>query len=497
MTMPMPTKTIERIVPAAAVVPVAPGYRRHAAAALAAALLALAGCTTLAPAYQQPESAVPSTFPAAAATATAAQQRLMPAETPWQDYFTDARLRKLIAIALENNRDLRVAVLQIEKARAAYRIQRAALLPTLSAGGSGTATRTPAGLSSSGAATVSHEYTATLGTSSYELDLFGRVRSLKDAALASYLNTEAARRAAQITLVANVASAYLAWASDRALERLAQGTLASQQASYEITRGSAALGTASAVDVKQAEQSVAAAQGDVARYAAQVAQDENALALLLGAPVPVELAPPAGVEAVTAVAAGKEIDAGLPSTVLLARPDVVEAEQTLRGADADIGAARAALFPTITLTAAGGTASAGLSSLFKAGTGYWSFAPSVNLPIFDGGALRASLESAKVAQRIAVAQYQKAVQNAFKEVADALAVRATMADRRTAQQRLVASAQAAYELSLARYRAGVESYTTVLTSQRSWYSAQQDDISLQLAWQDNLVTLYQVLGGGA
>lgn len=484
-------------------------------AAAAAATLMLAACGSLAPNYEQPDQSVPTTFPnakagalpttasgaAAAGEPSVAAQKavakadaaLVPADTPWQDYFVDANVRKLVAIALENNRDLRVSILNIEKARATYRVQEAAELPTINAGGSGSVYRTP-GSVTGGSPTITREYTATLGTTSYELDLWGRVKNLSQAALASYLNTVEAKRAAQITLVANVATAYLTWASDRALEVLAQNTLSSQQASYDITKGSFDLGNSTALDLKEAEQSVASARGDVATYASQVAQDENALALLLGQPVPAELAPPAQVSSVTAA---RDIDAGVPSTVLLRRPDVLEAEQTLRGANADIGAARAAMFPTITLTASGGTASSGLSSLFKAGTGYWSFAPNISLPIFDGGSLRASLDSAKVTQKIDIAQYQYAVQSAFKEVANALAVRATMQERRDAQKMLVDAAQAAYDLSLARYRAGIDTYTTVLTNQRTLYTAQQTDISLQLAWQSNLVTLYQVLGGGA
>lgn len=487
----------------------------------AAATLALAGCVSMAPDYEQPDPSVPTAFPNAkaalktgaaatpdgvsAAKAGAADAKdvktakadaaLVPADTPWQDYFTDERVRKLITIALENNRDLRVSILNIEKAQATYQIQRAAEFPTINAGGSGSVTRTPGSVSSTGGTpSISREYTATLGATSYELDLFGRVKSLKDAALASYLNTVETKRAAQISLVANVATAYLTWASDRALESLAKDTYTSQQETYGITKGSYDLGNATAVDLKEAEQSVASARGDVAKYAATVAQDENALALLLGTAVPAELAPPAKVDAVTAA---KDIDAGVPSTVLLRRPDVLEAEQTLRGANADIGAARAAMFPTITLTASGGTASSSLSNLFAKGTGYWNFAPSISLPIFDGGSLRASLESAKIVQRTDIASYQKAVQSAFKEVADALATRATMQERRDAQKQLVDAAQVAYDVSLARYRAGVDSYTTVLTNQRTLYTAQQNDISLQLSWQSNLVTLYQVLGGGA
>jgi len=476
-----------------------------AALALACATV-LAGCGTLAPAYQRPDTATPATWPAGesygkgADAAGATDDRTavaVSADLPWRDAFTDATLRRLIALALDNNRDLRVSLLNVEKARAQYQVNRAALFPTINATADGSASRTPAsyaGTASAGSsATISHQYSVGVGAASYELDLFGRVRSLRDQALQSYLGTSEARRAAQVTLISEVATAYLTWSSDAALYKLAQQTLAAQRGTYDITRRSQELGTASELAVKQAQTSVDSARVDVARYTAQVAQDRNALALLLGTQIPDDVAP---LEDLTA-SVMREVSAGVSSDVLLARPDVREAEHTLLAANANIGAARAALFPRITLTASTGTASGALSGLFKAGSGAWAFAPSVSLPLFDGGANRANLDAAKVSERIEVANYQKAIQTAFREVADALATRGTIDERLAAQQSLVDASQAAYDLSMSRYRNGVDSYLSVLVEQRSLYSAQQDLVTLKLTWQGNLVTLYKVLGGGA
>ncbi|WP_238267155.1 efflux transporter outer membrane subunit [Cupriavidus pauculus] len=466
------------------------------AAVALACLLTLAGCSTMAPAYQRPDSATPAALPGGESQGKAAANgagEVAATELPWREAFTDATLRRLIALALDNNRDLRVSLLNVEKARAQYQVERAALFPTINATADGSASRTPASFAGTTAATTTHQYSVGVGAASYELDLFGRVRSLRDQALQTYLGTEAARRAAQVTLVSEVATAYLTWSSDAALYKLAQQTLAAQRGTYDITQRSFELGTASALDLKQAQTSVDSARVDVARYTSQMVLDRNALALLLGAEIPDDVAP---LEDLTAGVI-REVSAGVSSDVLLDRPDVREAEHTLQAANANIGAARAALFPRITLTASAGTASGELSGLFKAGTGAWAFAPSVSLPMFDGGANRANLDAAKVSERIGVASYQKAIQTAFREVADALATRGTIDERLAAQQSLTDASQAAYDLSLARYRKGVDSYLSVLVAQRSLYAAQQDLVTLRMTWQDNLVTLYKVLGGGA
>ena len=457
-----------------------------------AVAMALGGCSLI-PTYERPAAPVPSTYPsapAAAANATAA------ADIGWRDLFTDDRLRQLIALALANNRDLRVAVLNIEQSRAQYRIQGAALLPSVEASGSGSASRTPADSSPTGQAGVSRQYSATIGFSAYELDLFGRIRSLNEQALQTFLATDEARRSTQISLVAEVAANYLTLAADLERLKLARVTLQSQRDSYALTKRTAELGAASELTLRQAQTSVETARFDVARYTSQVALDRNALALVVGAQ-PAEALLPTGLDdALAALDARRELPAGLPSDLLQRRPDVLQAERQLRAANANIGAARAAFYPRISLTASAGTGSADLGNLFKSGQGTWSFAPSISLPIFDGGANKASLDSATASRDITVAQYEKSIQTAFREVADALAQRATLGEQLDAQQALVDATGASYTLSDARFKRGLDSYLSVLDSQRSLYTAQQNLIGTQLSRVSNLVTLYKVLGGG-
>ena len=454
---------------------------------LMAAALLLAGCANLAPIYERPASPVPAAYPGATPDSTAA------AQADWQEFFSDARLRELIDLALKNNRDLRVAVLNIEQARAQYRIQDAQTLPTLNAAGSGTAARTPGSLSGTGATVISHQYSANLGVSAYELDLFGRVRSLSKQALEQFLATEQARRATQISLVAEVATAYLTWAADLERLALARDTLRSQSESYQLTQTRFELGVASALTLRQLQTSVESARVDVARYTGQVAQDRNALALLLGTPVPDRLTPDALDETLNAL---PELPAGVPSELMLRRPDLLQSEHQLKAATASIGAARAAFYPRISLTATAGSSSAALSSLFKAGSGSWSFIPQISLPIFDGGTNQANLDSAVAGRDIAVAQYEKAIQTAFREVADALAQRSAVGDQLQAQNALVQASGEVFQMSQARFDRGVDSYLDVLDAQRSWYSARQTLIATRLARLTNGVTLYKVLGGG-
>ncbi|MBB3294288.1 multidrug efflux system outer membrane protein [Mitsuaria sp. BK045] len=458
--------------------------------ALAAALL-LSGCVNLAPRYERPAAPVPEHYPDA--PADAGSNGAANADVGWRTFFADAKLRGLIELALDNNRDLRVAVLNIAQARAQYRIQDAATLPTLSANGSGTATRTPASLSATGEALTSHQYSATLGVSAYELDLFGRVRNLSAQALEQYLSTEEARRSTQISLVAEVATAYLTWAADLERLALARETLRSQSDTYTLTQRSFELGSASALTLRQVQTSVDSARVDVARYTGQIAQDRNALALLLGAPVPAELAPGALGDSLNAL---PELPAGLPSELMLRRPDLLQSEHKLKAATANIGAARAAFYPRISLTASAGSGSADLSGLFKGGSGSWTFLPQISLPIFDGGSNRASLDSAIAGRDIAVAQYEQAIQSAFREVADALAQREALSGQLQAQQSLVEASGDALKLSDARFARGVDSYLDVLDAQRSWYGAQQTLIGMRLSRLTNGVTLYKALGGG-
>jgi multidrug efflux system outer membrane protein len=466
--------------------------RNLLAAAVSAALLA--GCVSLAPDYVRPAAPVPAQWPSGPAyETTGAAGEHTAADIAWSDFFADARLAKLIELSLANNRDLRVAALNIEKARAQYQIQRAELFPTVNATGAGSGTRTPASLSTTGEAMVTRQSSVTVGFSAYELDFFGRVQSLKDQALQNFLATEQARRSAQISLVAEVANAWLTLAADRDRLQLAQDTLESQHSSYAITQRRFELGAASELDVRQAQTSVETARRDVALYVSQVAQDRNALALLAGAPVPASLEPAAPLEQVASM---RELPAGLPSELLQRRPDVLQAEYLLKAANANIGAARAAFFPSITLTANAGTASNQLQGLFKAGSGVWNFAPQINLPIFDAGRNRANLDSAKVDQQIQVAQYEKSIQGAFREVADALASHGTLDEQLAAQEALVDATGASYKLSQARFDKGVDSYLAVLDSQRSLYAAQQTLITVRLSRLANQVTLYKVMGGG-
>ncbi len=484
--------------------PLAAWARRCALATAAATALALTACAQLAPAYVRPAAPVPAAWPddraaaapAASVSASAAVGRQAPDDAnadadAWTTVFTDPSLQAVIRLSLTHNRDLRIAALNIEQARATYRIQAAAQMPTLTAGASATAQHTPA-QANGGQSVTSRQYSAEVGLTAFELDLFGRVRNLKEAALQAYLNTEEAQRSTRLSLIAEVASAWLTLSADQAQWALAQQTLQSQQQTYERTRQSQALGGASALTVAQARTTVESARNSVATYAAQVKQDRNALTLLVGSTVPEALLP----AAMTTEAAAKLTmpPPGLPSEVLQRRPDVLAAEHLLIASHANIGAARAALFPTISLTATAGTASTALSDLFKGGA--WSFIPSVSLPIFDGGSSRASLASAEAADQIQWATYEKTVQTAFSEVADALAVRSTLAERLASQEALVDAYQQASELSEARFRSGADSFLAVLDAQRSLYSARQTLVTLRLLDQTNRVTLFKVLGGG-
>lgn len=455
----------------------------------AAALAVLAGCANLAPSYERPAAPVPASYPAADAGSGASA-----ADRPWREFFADERLRDLVALALANNRDLRVAALNIEQARAQYRVQEAATLPAVQAAGSGSSARTPADLSGTGRAIVSHQYAATLGVSAYELDFFGRVRNLEAQALQQFLATEQAQRAAQISLVAEVANAWLTWSADLERLALAQDTLRSQRETLSLTQRRFDAGAASALVLRQQQTTVEGARAEAARLTGQVAKDRNALALLLGAPVPDALAPngldPDGREALP------DLPAGLPSDLMLRRPDLLQGEHQLKAANANIGVARAAFYPRISLTASAGSGSAELAGLFKAGSGTWSFVPQISLPIFDGGANRANLAAAKASRDIAVANYEKAIQTAFREVADALADRGTVDERLDAQRALVQASGDALTLAKARYERGVDSWLEVLDAQRSFTSARQGLIDIRLAQWSNGVTLYKVLGGG-
>jgi multidrug efflux system outer membrane protein len=407
--------------------------------------------------------------------------------------FGDPRLQAIVALALENNRDLRVAALNVELTRAQYRIQRAEQLPAVDATASATRQRVPADLSPTGAALTASSYSAGVAVTAFELDLFGRVRSLSDAALQQFLASEEARRSAHLSLVGEVAVQYL---TVRALDdeiALARGTLETVDASYELTRKTYDAGRTSELDLRTAEAQVQTARFNLSAAELQRARAENALALLVGARLPEDLPPPRPLDAQRIVA---ELPAGVPSEVLQRRPDILAAEHALRSANASVGAARAAFLPSISLTAFGGTSSIELSGLFAGGGGTWSFTPRINLPLFAGGALRANLDVAQVRKSIEVARYEGAIQAAFREVSDGLAARAALEAQLQAQQARVEAEQRRYHLSDLRYRKGIDSYLVVLTAQRDLFAAQQLLIQSRLARLANLADLYRALGGG-
>ncbi len=453
----------------------------------------LAGCN-LAPKYAQPAAPVPGEWPSGAAyrQPQAATEAPEARDLNWQRFFADEKLQKLVEIALDNSRDLRLAALNVERARALYGIQRAELLPTVDATASGFRQRVPADLSATGKRATMEQYSADLGVLSWELDFFGRIRNLEQGALEQYLATEEGRRGVQILLISSVANAYLVLAADREGLSLAETTLVNQQGAYNLIRRSYDLGLAPELDLYRAQTQVDTARGDVARFIQLVAQDENALDFLLGAPAPRELLP----TGLSDVVSPQEISAGLPSEVLLRRPDVLQAESLLRATYADIGAARATLFPRISLTAGIGTASSELSGLFESGSGTWNYGAQAAMPIFDTRAWLA-LKVTKVQREIALTQYESAIQNAFREVADALAVRGTVDQQVSAQESLVHAVAETYRLSASRYEKGIDSYLSVLDAQRSLYAAQQGLVSLRLAKLANQVRLYAALGGGA
>jgi len=453
----------------------------------------LAGCS-MAPSYTRPQPPIPADWPQGSAYRDAGPA---PAAKPvtalgWRGFFTDPDLQTVIGMALEHNRDLRLAALNVERARGLYGIKRADLFPILEAVASGRKQRVPSTTSGdTGESVTTEQYDVTLGVSSWEIDFFGRIRSLKDKALEEYLATDQARRSVQILIVSDVANAYLVLAADRGNLRLSESTLEAQRSAYDLVRRRFELGLASELDVHLAQISVDSARVGVARYTQRAAQDQNALDLLAGTPVPHRLLP----VDLDSVRPPAEISAGMSSEVLLGRPDILAAEHLLKGANANIGAARAAFFPRISLTAAFGTASPELSGLFGPGSAAWTFSPELALPIFDARTWPA-LAVSEVDREIAVARYERAIQNAFREVADALAVRGTVNQQISARKSLVDASARSYRLSTIRYEKGIDDYFGVLDAQRSLYAAQQALILVRLEGVANQVRLYATLGGG-
>jgi multidrug efflux system outer membrane protein len=465
---------------------------RLLATVAAVCLVTLAGCT-LAPNYHRPPATVSSNWPNFAGQSKVATNAVPAADIGWREFFRDARLQQVIELALTNNLDLRVAVLNVEQSRAQYRIQRAALFPEIDATGNGLLERIPPNVEGFPSALDLHQYSLSLGTASYELDLFGHVRSLKRQALETYFATEETRKSAQISLVAEVATAYL---MDRELTEqlaVARQTLAAVQSSYDLTKRSYDAGVVSELDLRTAEGQVQTARENEASYEQQLAQAEDNLVFLVGRPLPKELAAPKPLNAPNYLSG---VTTGLPSDLLQRRPDILAAEHQLKAANANIGAARAAFFPAITLTASGGTESAELANLFAPGSGAWMFTPQITLPIFTGGRNVANLNLAKIGKQIEVANYQKAIQTAFREVSDALAVRAAVGTQLDAGEKLLNAEQRRYELARARYAQGVDSYLDVLSAQQDLFNAQEGLIQYQFSHLSSLINLYQALGGG-
>lgn len=495
--------------------------RRNLLLSLVASATLLAGCD-LSPDYHRPVLPTAPTYPANGASA---RPTMPPAQSiAWEAFFTDARLRRLIGIALRDNRDLRTAIIQVAQAQAQFRLARADLFPSIglqgsanyqglsdsglvgssasssagSAGvGNGGSAGTGAGSGSSGFAGQGggtfRYYQAGVGFSSYEIDLFGRLRNLSRQAFETWLAQRENQRAVQITVIGTVASDYIAWLADREQLKVTQDTLGAQSATLRLTQAEFDHGATTLLTLRQVQTSVETARANLAQYQRQVAQDVNALVLDIGAPLPADLPPPAPLGSQTLLA---DIPAGLPSDLLTQRPDIMQAEHTLLAANANIGAARAAFFPQLTLTASDGLQSLQFNKLFTSAATTWTVAPALTVPIFNWGKNRANLDIAKTQADADVAAYEKTIQTAFREVSDALVARATYRDQTAAQQRDVNAASDYYRLAKMRFDAGVDTYLTTLDAQRSLYAAQQTLVSVREAQLQNLVTVYRALGGG-
>ncbi len=497
------------------------------ALALSASML-LAGCS-LAPDFLRPSPPVAHDYPDNAAyhsklAAKPPNLSLVADKIGWREFFTDPALRRLLDVALRSSRDLRTATIDVAQARANFQLQRASLFPSLnvtgnatyeglsdsslfststgssssgttgssgtgSGSGVGSTTSTPTGLSGG----TLREYTISAGTTSYEVDLFGRIRNLTRQQFEKYLAQEENQRAVALTVIGNVATNYITWLSDQALLKVTDDTLRAQTDSLRLTQAEFDHGATTLLVLRQAQTSVATARANQAQYTRAVAQDENELVLLLGAPIPADLPPPSKLGTQTLMA---DLSPGLPSDLLTRRPDIMKAEHTLRGDYADIGAARAAFFPQLTLTGTGGLSSLQFNKLFTPGSLTWTFAPQLSIPIFTWGQNQANLDLAKIQRDLDVVSYEQAIQTAFHDVANALTARATYRDQALAQQQDVDAAADYYRLAMMRFRAGVDTYLTALDAQRTLYAAQQSLLTAQEAQLQNLVTMYQALGGG-
>lgn len=450
---------------------------------LAAALLA-SGCSLI-PQLDKPAAPVAAAYPAASAEGQQAA-----ADIPWQNFFTDSRLQQLIQIALDNNRDLRLAVLNIEQARAMYQIQSAQQFPEVAV--SGAAARQRSQITGQ----YGNAFSVGVGIQSWEIDFFGRIASLKEQALAQYLATEEGRKAAQISLIASVANTWLTLQADEELLDISRRTLETREESIKLTKLRLDSGVASELDFRQAQSLTESAKATLAQQTRQRALDVNALTLLLGQTPPQELLNSLQGKRLTDLPVLSDVPAGLPSDLLQRRPDIRQAEQAMVAANANIGAARALFYPSISLTATAGFASSELSHLFDSGSRGFSIAPSLYLPIFNAGRNQANLEVAEAQKKIAATQYEKTIQTAFREVSDSLVSRQTLAEQLKSQEAQVAAETTRLKLSDLRYKNGVASYLDLLDAQRSLFSLQQAVVQVRLVQLQNQVLLYKALGGG-
>ncbi len=454
--------------------------------ALAVALLtALSGCSLI-PNYQQPEAPVAEQW-------SDVQNQQGGAELPdWREFFQDPVLQQLIETALENNRDMRIAALNVEAFRAQYRIQRSALFPAIDASGGANRQRIPGNMSPTGDSTINSQYSAALGMTAWEVDLFGRLNSLREQALASYFASGQAQRSTQLSLISSVATAWLTLQADQETLKLVRETLSTYEESLRLVERSYDAGVASSLELQQARTSTNSARVSLAQFERQSVQSRNALNLLLGGNTPADLATPVPLKQFDFA----EVPVGLPADLLQRRPDILQAEFNLKAANANIGAARAAFFPNISLTATAGSLSPDLSGLFDGGSGSWLFQPSINIPIFNAGRLRANLDYSKIQKDINVARYEKTIQTAFQEVADGLIERTTYTQQLAAHDALVKSSEEYYALADRRYREGIDNQLTLLDAQRLLFDAQQARIQTQFAQLASEIKLYKALGGG-
>ena len=454
--------------------------------ALAAALLtALSGCSLI-PNYQQPAA------PVAEQWNTIDMQQSVTTLPDWREFFQDPVLQGLIETALDNNRDLRIAALNVDAFRAQYRIQRSARFPSIDASGGASRQRIPGNMSPTGNSTINSQYSANLGTTAWEIDLFGRLGSLRDQALASYFASEQAQRSTQLSLIASVATAWLALQADQENLELVRNTLATYEDSLRLVQSSYDAGVASLLELQQARSAADSARISLVQFERQSVQSRNALNLLLGASATTDLTTPVALSRFKFA----EIPVGLPADLLQRRPDILQAEFDLKAANANIGAARAAFFPSVSLTATAGSLSPDLSGLFDGGSGSWLFKPSINIPIFNAGRLRANLDYSEIQKDINVARYEKSIQTAFQEVADGLIERTTYKQQLAAHDELVKSSTEYLNLADRRYREGIDNQLTLLDAQRLLFNAQQQRISTQFAQLVSDINLYKALGGG-